>query len=334
MNEFNNEDYWKAIILYGLNQATYKIALGKVLLDFSKDERTLISWEELSRAFLDHYKNRINERSLPQQSNPTRQTEMEKIVSQLRIGVISFDKAVQLVGDNAFNDVLPRFHNIGKNKDFALNRFFKFSPGKSIEISPLTHEIKFQFGESAELELDSRWSLLEGAFSLTRGDTKLENDLRDIYLTNGYSRTPLTKNIPFLGGYQCNLCFYCGESLSLDSIDVDHVLPRQVVQHDEVWNLVLSHSTCNGNKLDAVVGEHYIIKLIARNENIMGSNHPWKKKIELALGDNPLKRSKNLRVHYENVKTVLKGNFWRGNPTYNAENDLFYRRLITRLNNK
>jgi len=32
MNDaFSTEDYWKALILYGLNQATYKIALGKTL---------------------------------------------------------------------------------------------------------------------------------------------------------------------------------------------------------------------------------------------------------------------------------------------------------------
>jgi hypothetical protein len=28
-NQFNDNDYWKDVILYGLNQATYKIALGK-----------------------------------------------------------------------------------------------------------------------------------------------------------------------------------------------------------------------------------------------------------------------------------------------------------------
>jgi len=34
--KFGNVDYWKAIILYGLNVATYKIALGKTLLELAK----------------------------------------------------------------------------------------------------------------------------------------------------------------------------------------------------------------------------------------------------------------------------------------------------------
>ena len=31
VDSYSNRDYWKAIILYGLNNATYKIALGKTL---------------------------------------------------------------------------------------------------------------------------------------------------------------------------------------------------------------------------------------------------------------------------------------------------------------
>ena len=68
-------------------------------------------------------------------------------------------------------------------------------------------------------------------------------------------------------------------------VHVDHLLPRQVVLHDEIWNLVLAHGFCNENKTDRLVGEHFIEKLIQRNENIMGSNHPWKKKIEQAFGE-------------------------------------------------
>jgi hypothetical protein len=97
-------------------------------------------------------------------------------------------------------------------------------------------------------------------------------------------RKPLSNNIPFLKGYQGNVCFYCGEHIDDSDIHVDHVLPRQVVRHDEIWNLVLSHSLCNLHKDDFLVSKHYLEKLILRNENIMGSNHPWKKKISETLG--------------------------------------------------
>ena len=39
-------------------------------------------------------------------------------------------------------------------------------------------------------------------------------------------------------------------------------------------DLVLSHRLCNLHKSDSLVGKHYLQKLLARNENIIGSNHP------------------------------------------------------------
>jgi hypothetical protein len=59
MTDFSNIKYLKAIILYGLNNATYKIALGRSLLDFSQKGASLISWQELSKSFLDHYIERL-----------------------------------------------------------------------------------------------------------------------------------------------------------------------------------------------------------------------------------------------------------------------------------
>ena len=175
--------------------------------------------------------------------------------------------------------------------------------------------------------------MLEGAFSIHQEHWELSNDIRDIYIKDGHRRTNITKNIPFLQGYQGNTCFYCGEALEGD-IHVDHVLPRQVIQNDEIWNLVLAHSHCNMSKLDKLVGNHYILKLIQRNENIMGSNHPWKKKIQNALGNTAKQRAKTIVYHYDNVKSVIGAYYWGGIEGYNPASDPFYRRLITKLNNK
>jgi hypothetical protein len=106
------------------------------------------------------------------------------------------------------------------------------------------------------------------------------------------------------------------------------------VVHDEIWNLVLSHRNCNLSKSDRLVGQHYVAKLCARNENIMGSNHPWKKKISDQLGATAKSRSVALHVHYDNVRAILGDYFWGGISGYNPETDRFYRRLITKLNNK
>ena len=102
-----------------------------------------------------------------------------------------------------------------------------------------------------------------------------------------------------------------------NDIHVDHVLPRQVVNHDEVWNLVLAHGDCNMMKSDKLLGPHFIDKLIARNENIMGSNHPWKSKIQRMLGKTPAKRKASLKEEYEKVKIARGHAYWGENKSFN-----------------
>lgn len=330
--EFNHYDYWKAITLYGLNVATYKPALASCLLKFAKKDINTITWEDLSHAFLTEYIARLKDNPMPQQTNSGRQTKLERLIQQLNLGNITFSQACDAVAHEGFTDVVPRFHNIGTNKSFAQSYFYEFEYGKKLKIKDTLFEIVANDYSALLEETNARWSLLEGAFAINHKNYNftLANDIREIYLKNGYQRKPLTKNIPFLSGYQGNVCFYCGEELI--DIDVDHVLPRQVIQHDEAWNLVLSHRHCNQLKSDLLVGNHFIEKLIQRNENIMGSNHPWRAKIQSQLGNTPKRRAANLRLHYENVKTVRGTGYWGGASSYNPESDPFFTRLITKLN--
>lgn len=333
MADFTPVEYWKALILYGLNQATYKIALGNTLLHLSKNGCTSVSWQELSRTFLEQYINRLSaDEPSPQQANPARLTVMERIVQGYQCGQLTFEQSIDQVGSGAFNDVIRRFHNLG-NKSAFQGMFYRFDFGNEMVLTDELHLISEAQLPDLEAEIMARWSLLEGAFSMQQTNFQLSNDIRLTYITNGYRRKDLTKNIPFLQGYQSNLCFYCGEPIFARDIHVDHVLPRQVVQHDAIWNLVLGHSFCNEQKLDRLVGEHYIHKLIARNENIIGSNHPWKRRIISALGSTASKRSSTLRFHYEQVKKVLGNYYWGGTAGYRPDMDPFYQKLITVLNN-
>lgn len=329
--DFEDSDYWKAIVLYGLNSATYKMALAGVLLESAKRGEARIEWTDLSTRYLDSYIKRLDSGSSPQQANPSRLTLMERIVTELRSGRINYDEAVKRVADEAFEDVIPRFHTIGRDPYLARSKFYEFDKGKHLTLK----DSLLALNNKNELqdEVTTRWSLLEGAFIIQQSNFQLANSIREVYLANGYQRTTLTPLIPFLQGYQANICFYCGEAMATD-IHVDHVLPRQLMNHDEIWNLVLAHGDCNVSKLDKLVGTHFIEKLIARNENIMGSNHPWKSKISTSLGDTKQKRMNRLRKHYENTKTALGPIYWGGSNEYNPSQDRFYKRLITMLNNK
>jgi len=324
VHTFTAQDYWKALILFGLNQATYKIALGKSLLTLASREQSKITWEQLSEEFLNQYQARLAvAEPMPQQGNPSRRTAMEHIVLATQQGM-NRDKAIVEVGEKAFNDVIQRFHNLGF-QDSLQGKFYRYKFGSYLELTDELLSIAASDSRQLTVELDARWGLLEGAFAMASGaDFALVNDIRVIYLASGTRRTNLTSNIPFLQGYQGNVCFYCGAPIEAGDCHVDHLLPRQVLRHDELWNLVLAHSLCNAQKLDRLVGPHFIAKLISRNENIMGSNHPWKKKIVEALGTTPQARAKKIHWHYDNVKVVVGAtNYWGGSDSYNPSTDPF-----------
>ena len=333
MIDFKDEDYWRSIILYGLNQATYKIALGKTLVSLSKQNFTTVPWDTLSQEFLNQYQQRLNiDEPMPQQTNSARRTFMERAVRKLDLGLVDIDETIFSVGQEGFNDVIKRFHNIARFTQFQ-GKFYSFDFGKSISLTDNLHNVVENHSKDISGELDARWALLEGAFAMKADNYHLANEILDTYLLKGEDRKNLTSNVPFLQGYQGNACFYCAEEVDGSDFHVDHVLPRMVMNHDQIWNLVLAHSYCNQSKSDKLVGKHFMEKLIFRNENIMGSNHPWKNKISLQLGRTKRLRASNLLKHYENVKSVLGNNYWGGDTAYNPQNDDFYKKLITVLNN-
>ena len=84
MPSFNKQDYWQAIVLYGLNAATYKMALATVLLESARKGETTLDWGELSSRYLGEYVKRLENNPQPQQSNPSRLTKMERIYADLK----------------------------------------------------------------------------------------------------------------------------------------------------------------------------------------------------------------------------------------------------------
>lgn len=331
--QFTNEDFFKAIILFGLNAATYKMALAQILLKASKNQQTEIRWGDLAENYFDEYLARLERNPMPQQGNPNRFTKMERIVKEYQVNATTRNEAIKKVAETAFEDVVPRFQTIGTDKNIVADYFYEIHTGNKLILKDSLLNFDTQQLDTLGCEVTARWGLLEGAFSINQTDYQLANDIREIYLKDGYDRKALTSNIPFLSGYQGNTCFYCGEQMA-DDIHVDHVLPRQVINHDEIWNLVLAHADCNLLKSDRLVGRHFIEKLIKRNENIMGSNHPWKAQIANAIGTTARRRAISLQKHYDNVKSVLGAYYWGGVESYNPATDPFFRRLITVLNNK
>lgn len=336
--DFTNYDWIQAILLYGLNAGTHKAALFKTLAKFHERGLSTIHWKDLAKTYLDIYLDRLKKDPRPQQSNPFRRSVQEHIFYKLKLNKIKEDEAIQIISNEGFNDVVPRFQSFGRDSNTLKNHFYEFDFGKKIILT--NNFLSLTKAEMDELksQAEIKHNMLEGAYLIKRDNFSLENDIRAIYLKKGTERKDLSNQREFLIAYQGNTCFLCGQPLlNIETSPVEHVLHRDILRHDQEWNLTVSHRICNDNKSDKILGEHYIEKLFFRNENIIGSNHPWKNKIIKDLGTTKAKRRKMLFNHYNRVKKALthggKTNYWMGNKDYNRENDKFFHRFLTIINN-
>ena len=53
-------------------------------------------------------------------------------------------------------------------------------------------------------------------------------------------------------------CVYSGEQLTWDTMALDHFLPRVLVAHDQIWNLLPAHRTVNGSKSAIIPHDDYL----------------------------------------------------------------------------
>lgn len=262
---------------------------------------------------------------MPQLNNASRSTVMEKIVTRYDAGVVSYDDAIDLTCQNAFGDVLPRFHVL--NREPLDNPFYEIVD-RGIVLTDSVFRV-FDDPEAEDLlqELEARWSLLEASYVVKKQNAQLISDIKKYYLIRGYERTDITYMRDMLHGYQDGRCFYCGEMLVTGHVHVDHVIPRAFLHHDEPWNLVLSHEYCNVNKSDLLPDDYYIYKLIDRNERLISSNHPLSRQIKEELGATPKRRKDRVLAIYREIRDAVKYT-WEGIRNFNPETDPFYKRFI------
>ena len=103
--EFTAKDYWRFIILYGLNQATYKMALAKCLNELSQSGRQKVSLDELSKLFFSLYQDRLVD-AMPQLNSANQNTVVERVNTLYNEGKLSLDKSVSMVKKQALPVVL------------------------------------------------------------------------------------------------------------------------------------------------------------------------------------------------------------------------------------
>ncbi len=208
---------------------------------------------------------------------------------------MSHQKLLEVTVKNGFNYVLDAFHIV--NGDSTPINFYKKDFLGSQKRIILTDEI-FKLKEAPNFydltnETEARWRLVETAWELSVSrnliDVRYDGVKKLLFVENNLSRRKdVTSARDALNGYQKGKCFYCFDSISINSFDnktcdIDHFFPKILQSHvpdvnlDGVWNLVLVCDKCNrgtNGKFAKVSSLKYLNRLHKRNEFLISSHHP------------------------------------------------------------
>ena len=97
------EDYWRGIILFGRNVATYKFALGRALLDLRPQTGKLVTLEELAVPFTAHLCSHLK---LAERQGTFQQSRFLDACRRANAGDLSQDQLVQEAVRLGFNNVI------------------------------------------------------------------------------------------------------------------------------------------------------------------------------------------------------------------------------------
>jgi 5-methylcytosine-specific restriction endonuclease McrA len=307
------ESYWRGIILFGDNVATYKFALGRSLLQLATQGKTQVTLQELavpfSAALVEHL-----DSGNPQGTFGTGQ--FLDACKKCSLGEISQDELLRTTVRLGFNNVIDAFHHV--SGIHSMPRFFTDERRTSLKGVVLTDEI-YRLLESSQAvnlpyEVEARWRLVETAWGLNinRGLLTVKYDASgdELFIEDrNLRRIDITSSRDALNGYQKGKCFYCFRDIEIESSNthVDHFFPHVVKAHsvldnvDGVWNLVLACSSCNLSKSDQRPHQKYLLRLYQRNEFYIGSNHPLKETLINQTGRTSEERERFLMSVYNRI---------------------------------
>ena len=303
------DNYWRAIILFGRNVASYKFALAQSLLDISSSTDDLVKLDDLAAPFSSHLCRHL--KIADKQITSSKSTFLDAC-RQRNAGTITETQLIEQTVRLGFNNVIDAFHIVGQD-EIGL-RFFidERRENKGIRLTDNLYTLMGNNNHANILkETEARWRLVETAWELGVARTIIEHDDESGQLItyNNSRRKGVTSSRDALNGYQKGLCFYCFTPISVVSgdkhlADVDHFFPHMlktlgtIKNLDGVWNLVLACGECNrgeGGKSDKIPALHLVQRLAKRNEYLIKSHHPLKDTLISQTGKTDLDRKQFLQ---------------------------------------
>ena len=310
------ESYWRSIILFGRNVASYKFALSKSLLTIAPTGKNIVLLEELAEPFAINICKHLK---LSPKQHTGSSSRFLDCCRQFNEGKITKQALLESTVRYGFNNVIDAFHNVSQT-NIPIRFYEKDFQGKNKKIVLTDNLFKMteqpQFG-NLPYETEARWKLVETAWELgiSRNMLQIQYDKtgNSLYIQpSPFRRKNVTSVRDALNGYQKGKCFYCFDNISIEKndsalCDVDHFIPHMLQEHlsevnlDAVWNLVLACSRCNrGNsgKFERIPTIKYLTRLHKRNEFLISSHHPLRETLIVQTGNTSLVRANFLKKMY------------------------------------
>ena len=306
------DSYWRSIILFGQNVATYKFALAKSLIELASTGKTIITLEDLAEPYSKNLCQHL--KKAPRQVT-SKNSPFINSLKEYNEGKITHKEVVDATVSKGFNNVIDAFHIVNRSpipvqfyqKDYGPN-------GKRIILTDDIYKLmETPSSENFNSEAESRWNLVETAWEVGVSKNLLNVRYDDVgqilYMEESFRRKTVTSARGALNGYQKGKCFYCFADITVleglgNSCDVDHCFPHRLkpympnVNLDGVWNLVLACPACNrgrGGKFDSAPATKYLERLHKRNEFLISSHHPLRETIIRQTGSTEQERISFLR---------------------------------------
>lgn len=281
---------------------------------------------ELAVRFSEHLARHI--RTAPKQSTRTGPVEYFELCRRFNEGEATADELVEYTERHAFDDVIDRFHVVGR-EDVPI-RFYidERSSSGGITLTKDIHELADSLSGDLNREVESRWNLVETAWTLNLParliEVQADTELNNLTIMLNGRRSSVTSARGALNGYQRGSCFYCFRPISIVPGNellgqVDHFFPFVLGTRDRsfsgkvdgVWNLVLSCASCNGpaGKSDKVPSPNLLQRLDRRNEYLIESNHPLKETIKKQTGQTMPDRHAFLQAFHTAATSALIHNW-------------------------
>lgn len=299
------ESYWRAIILFGRNVASYKFALSKSLLELAPTQKNIITLDDLAEPYAKYVCEHIA--NAPKQATG-RPGQFLEACNNYNAGIITKQKLLDVTVKKGFDCVIDAFHVVNKGsipitfyeKDYAHGQ------KKIILTDDFFGLLENQFFSSLMIETESRWNLVEKSWELgvARNLIQYNDTLNTLFVDEKQKRKDVTSARDALNGYQKGKCFYCFDDISIEKgnellCNVDHFYPHTLksvtpdVNMDGVWNLVLACPNCNKGlkgKFANVPAIKYVKRLSKRNEFLISSHDPLRETLMRQTGNTAEKR--------------------------------------------